>query len=207
MKGHHVYVIAVTGGLGSGKSLACKRFAEKGAVVIDLDDIAHRVIEPGGVAYDRIVEEFGREVLDGESRIDRGALAALAFEDSGTVRRLNRIVHPAVLKEVVEGITNLRLMERPPRVVVLEIPLLAEAPVFADVADTVLAIEAPSDVRLKRAVAGGMDLLDASRRIQRQATDDERSALAEHSIENVGSVEEFLKQVDEYWAEVAPRDA
>jgi len=200
-----MYVIAVTGGIGSGKTLACRHFAERGAIVLSLDDIAHQSIAPGQPAYDRIVERYGPGVLDGSGRIDRGALAALVFEDDAEVQAINRIVHPSVLKEVVEGITSLRLMERPPAVVVIEVPLLAEAPVFADVVDTVLAINAPADVRMRRCAEAGMDPLDASRRIARQATDEERAELARHVIDNSGTVEEFLGKLDAYWEEVAPR--
>lgn len=200
-----MYVIAVTGGIGSGKSVACRHFAERGAIVLSLDDIAHGVIAPGEPAYDRIIERYGPEVLGEDLRIDRHALADRVFADDGEIRDLNRIVHPSVLKEVVEGITSLRLMERPPRMVCIEVPLLAEAPVFADVADSVLALSAPADARLKRCIEAGMDPLDASRRIARQATDQEREDLAQHVIVNDGSLEQFLGKLDEYWDEVAPR--
>ncbi len=202
-----MYVIAVTGGMCSGKSAACDYFASRGAIVLSLDEIAHVALEPGLIAYERVVEEYGAAVLDGDGRIDRGALATIVFADEAALRRLNRIVHPVVLKEVVEGITSLRLMERPPRVVVLEIPLLVEAPVFADVADTVLAIQAPAEARLRRAIDAGMDPLDASRRIARQATDDERSALAQHCISNDGTFDEFLANLEEYWDDMGPRGA
>jgi len=202
-----MYVIAVTGGMGSGKSLAASYFSSRGAIVLDLDDIAHRVIEPDGLAYERIVGHFGSEVLEHNGSIDRGALAALVFTDDANLTVLNRIIHPVVLKEIAEGINSMRLLERPPQVVVLEVPLLAEAPIFADVADTVLAIEAPVDVRLRRCIESGRDPLDASRRIARQATDEERSALAQHVIVNDGSREQFLARLKEYWDEVAPIDA
>ncbi len=194
-----MFVIAVTGGMGAGKSVACKHFGERGAVVLSLDDIAHQSIAPGEPAYDRLVEKYGASILDEELRIDRHVLAQRVFADADELRELNRIVHPAVLKEVVEGITSLRLMERPPRVVVLEIPLLAEAPVFADVADSVLSVTAPADARLKRCIELGLDPLDVSRRIASQATDQERADLAQHVIVNDGSLEEFLGKLDKYW--------
>lgn len=200
-----MYVIAVTGGMGSGKSLACKHLSGRGAIILSLDDIAHQVIAPGEPAYDRIVEKYGPGVLGADQRIDRAALASRVFDDEEQLREINRIVHPAVLREVVEGITSLRLMERPPRMVCIEVPLLAEAPVFADVADSVLAISGPADLRLKRCIEAGMDPLDASRRIAWQATDQERADLAQHVIVNDGSVEEFLGKLDKYWDEVAPR--
>lgn len=202
-----MYVIAVTGGMGAGKSLAAEYFGYRGAIVLDLDEIAHRVIEPDGLAYERIVSHFGPGVLEHNGSVDRGALAALAFSDDANLQVLNKIVHPVVLKEIAEGINSMRLLERPPRVVVLEVPLLAEAPIFADVADTVLAIEAPVDMRLRRCIEFGRDPLDASRRIARQATDEERAALAQHVITNDGTREAFLGKLEAYWNEVAPLDA
>lgn len=199
-----MYVIAVTGGMGSGKSVACDFFRQRGAIVLDLDDIAHRTIEPGGPAFDQLIERFSTVVLDEEGRVDREKLAEIVFSEAEALQDLNQIVHPAVLKEVVEGTTSLRLLEQPPRIVVLEVPLLAEAPVFADVADTVLALEAPANIRLQRAIASGMDALDASRRITKQATNEERAALAEYVIANTGTLDEFLGKLEEYWSNVAP---
>lgn len=202
-----MYVIAVTGGLGSGKSVACEYFRSRGAVVISLDDIAHQVLVPGTPVYSAVVAQFGHGVVDSDSRIDRSALADAAFQDGEGTERLNAIVHPAVVREVSEGITNLRLMEHPPRVVVFEVPLLVEAPVFADVADTVLSLDAPEHLRIERVVAQGRSDSDARRRISRQATDAERAALADTVISNTGSLEEFLGKLEEYWDEVAPRDS
>lgn len=202
-----MYVIAVTGGMGSGKSVACEYFQTRGAIVIGLDDIAARTIDPGGPSYDRLVERFGTEILQGDGSIDRGGLAALVFTDETSLAELNRIVHPVVIKEVMEGIANLRLLERPPRVVVLEVPLLVEAPVFRDIADTVLTIDAPVAQRLQRSVAAGRDMLDASRRIARQATDNEREALADYVIVNEGGMDEYLRKLEKFWNEVAPGDS
>jgi len=199
-----MYVVAVTGGLGSGKSTASKYFAYRGAIVLDLDEIARGALYPGSDALAEIVKAFGDQVLQADGSLDRDELARIAFADAGSTARLNSIVHPVVLREVIEGITNLRLMERPPRMVVLEIPLLAEAPVLADVADTVLAIETPVERRIEHAVARGMDLEEAWRRVSRQATDADRAALADHVISNAGTVEDFLLHLKDYWDEVAP---
>ncbi|MDO9108965.1 MAG: dephospho-CoA kinase [Coriobacteriia bacterium] len=202
-----MYVIAVTGGIGAGKSLASEYFRSRGAIVLDLDEIAHQVIAPGGPAYNRIVERFGPEVLCPDGTVDRSALAKIVFSDEDSLTALNKLVHPVVLREVVEGITSMRLLEQPPRVVVLEVPLLAKAPIFADVADTVLAIEAPVELRLRRCVEAGRETLDASRRIARQATDEERAVLAQHVIKNTGTRKELLCKLAAYWDEVAPLDA
>jgi dephospho-CoA kinase len=200
-------VIAVTGGLGSGKTTATDHFRTRGAIVLSLDEIAHQQLAPGTPAYERIVEAFGRDVVAEDGTIDRAALAEQAFESNENTALLNHIVHPSVLREVVEGVTNLRLMERPPTVVILEIPLLAESPVFADVADMVLTIHAPEPLRIQRAVAWGMEEADVRRRIARQASDAQRAAFADRVIANEGSLEEFLGKLDQYWDEVAPGGA
>ncbi|MDA3936386.1 MAG: dephospho-CoA kinase [Actinomycetota bacterium] len=199
-----MFVIAVTGGLGSGKSTAAKYFESRGAITLDLDEIARGALYPGSEALAAVVEVFGTGILKPDGSVDRDELAKIAFADAGSTARLNSIVHPVVLREVIEGITNLRLMERPPRVVVLEIPLLPEAPVFAEVADTVLAIEAPLDMRIEHAVGRGMDLDEVWRRVSRQSTDEDRAALADHVIVNSGSMEDLLAELGRYWDEVAP---
>ncbi len=199
-----MYVVAVTGGIGSGKSTASKYFKSRGAIVLDLDDIARGALYPGSDALAEVARAFGDQVLQADGSLDRGELARIAFADAGSTARLNSIVHPVVLREVIEGITNLRLLERPPRMVVLEVPLLAEDPVIADVADTVLAIETPVERRIENAVARGMDIDEAWRRVSRQATDADRAALADHVISNTGTVEDFLGQLKEYWDGVAP---
>lgn len=199
-----MYVVAVTGGIGSGKSTASRYFESRGAIVLDLDEIARGALYPGSDALAEIAKAFGDQVLQADGSLDRDELARIAFADAGSTARLNSIVHPVVLREVIEGITNLRLLERPPRMVVLEVPLLAEEPVLADVADTVLAIETPVERRIENAVARGMDIDEAWRRVSRQATDADRAALADHVISNTGTVEDFLSQLKEYWDGVAP---
>jgi len=202
-----MYVIAVTGGLGSGKSTACEFFQSKGAIWISLDQLAHQLLDPGTRVHRQVVESFGVEILDAQSKIERAKLADIVFDDPEARKRLNAIVHPVVLRELAEGIVSLRLMENPPDVVVLEIPLLAEAPAFAELADAVLSLEAPGDVRVARAMASGRTRLDALRRIASQASDAERSALASTVISNIGSREEFLGKLEEYWDAVTLRGA
>ncbi len=199
-----MFVVAVTGGLGSGKTVAMRYFESRGAVTLDLDSIAHGVMYPGSEVLARVKEAFGPETVNDDDSVNRAELARIAFVDAGATATLNGIVHPVVLREVVEGINSLRLMERPPRMVMFEIPLLAEAPVFADIADTVLAISAPVDVRIARAVEKGMDEDEAWRRIARQATDQQRAQLAQYVIKNVGSLEEYHAKLKEFWDEVAP---
>jgi dephospho-CoA kinase len=195
-------VIVITGGLGSGKSTAAQYLATKGAVALDLDEVAAKLMGPGSSLLARVAEEFeGTGILSADGRLDRAALADVAFATPQAVERLNAIVHPAVAHEVGESIDMLRLMPQPPLAVILEVPLLAEAPVFGELADGVIALVAPEDIRVRRALDRGMAKEDARRRIRHQATDAERAALSDRVIVNDGSEERLFHELNEFWEE------
>lgn len=195
-------IVAVTGGLGAGKSTALEYFRTRGASVICLDDIARYLLGPDSVVRDRIVEVFGPQVLAPDGSIDRVALADAAFVSAERTRELNAIMHPEIARQVGTSLTELRLMpEHQPEVVALEIPLLAEAPVFVEIADVVLAIEAPVDVRLERAAARGMSSADAARRIDRQAPDEARAHFANVVITNDADLPAFERALAAFWEE------
>jgi len=196
-----MFVIVVTGGIGAGKSVAVERFRSRGAVVLDLDTIATRLLTGDPALSDRVRDAFGTSVFDGDGTLDRAALARVAFATPEAVSELNRIVHPAVAREVVPSLTDLQLLPFPPQVVVIDVPLLVEAPIFAEVADSILAIEAPAELRVARAVSRGMAEDDVRRRIACQATDAERAAFADRRIVNDGSLEDFAGELDRYWEE------
>ena len=195
-----MYVLALTGGLGSGKSTAAEVFAERGAAVIDLDEVP--------AVRDRVVAAFGPDVLGADGRIDRQALATRAFATEDDTARLNAVVHPAVLAAVAGALDTLALQGEPPRAVVLVVPLLAESPLFLEPVDAVLAISATEEVRLERAMARGMAREDAERRMARQAGDSERREIADYVIENDGDIESFRRDVRAFWDdEIIARDA
>lgn len=197
-----MFIIAVTGGLASGKSTACEYFRSRGAVVIELDSVGHRLLEPGTDVYKDIVAEFGEEILGPEGRIERPLLARVAFRSFENTRKLNAITHHAIAAEVLPGLTEMGLLQNPPAVVVIDVPLLVEAPVYAEMADVVLAISAPEELRVARAVERGMMEYDARARIASQSTDVQRAAMADHVIVNDSSLEEFQTQLARFWTEV-----
>ena len=194
-------VIVVTGGLGSGKSTASEFFRAKGAVVVDLDQVAATLLAPGSSLLKRVVGEFGEGILLDDGRLDRAALGEAAFASREAAQRLNAIVHPAVANDIATAIEQLLLLPDQPIAVILQVPLLVEAPVICELADTVLAISAPESVRIARAVAGGMSLEDATRRVGLQATDAERAELADVIMVNGGSIADLVGELDAFWAE------
>lgn len=201
---YHMRVIVMTGGLGSGKSTAAEHFRAKGASVVDLDEVGIKLLAPGSALLERVAEAFpDEEIVLADGRLDRAALARAAFATPAAARRLNSLVHPAIARDAGIAIAQLRLLPEPPYAVVLEVPLLVEAPVLGQLGDVVLALVAPEAVRLDRAVARGMDRADALRRLRAQATDAERVELSDVAIINDGSLERFLGELDAFWEEYA----
>ena len=194
-------VVVVTGGIGAGKSTAAEYFRTLGAVVVDLDVVAAQVLQKGSAVLGRVVDEFGADILLADGSLDRDALARVAFVSREAAHRLNAIVHPAVAREGGPAISDLRLLPDSPDVVVIEVPLLAEAPVFAELADDVVAVVAPEEVRVARSVASGRAEPDARRRLAVQATDAERARLADVVIVNDADRERFVSELKRVWDE------
>jgi dephospho-CoA kinase len=202
-----VFVVAVTGGIGSGKSEAATRFAALGAAVIDLDEVAKAMLEPGASAYESVVGAFGPSITDRNGRIVHDRLANEAFSSPDATEQLDTIVHPLVVAEV-RG--RLKALDEAggTDVAVIAVPLLVEAPELADMTDVVLAIEAPVTVRLDRCRGRGMTEEDALSRMDRQAGDAERREIADDVVDNSGTLEDFRAQLDGFWErEVAPHVA
>ena len=189
--------VGLSGGIGSGKSTVARALARRGAIVIDADAIAREVVEPGEPALAAVIERFGAGVLDSAGRLDRPKLAALVFDDAAARADLNAIVHPRVAAE-----TARRIAAAPSdAVVVLDVPLLVEA--ARSGYDAVVIVEAPEEVRLERLVGRGMSSDDARRRMATQASDAERRKVADVVLDNSGSPEDLVRQVDALWAQLA----
>ncbi|MGD9702475.1 MAG: dephospho-CoA kinase [Acidimicrobiia bacterium] len=189
-------LVGLTGGIGAGKSTVSARLAERGAVIIDADAIAREVQQPGSPVLAAMAERFGDGVIAADGSLDRGAVAAIVFSDPEALGDLNRIVHPAIGREV-----NRRIEEQlaADHVVVLDIPLLAENP-RAGLAATIV-VDVPVDTAVDRLVRSrGMDEADARARIGHQATREERLAGADRVIDNSGPPGALDAQVDELWA-------
>jgi len=197
-----MYIVAVTGGLAAGKTEACDFLRSRGAVVIDLDDVAHRLLAAGSPVVEQLASAFGDDILAEDGSVDRARLAAKAFASYENAQLLNAIVHPAVASDVMPGLTEMGLLQNPPPLVVLCVPMLVEAPVFAEIADVVLAISAPEEARVERAVARGMSEADARSRIRCQATDPQREAIADRVIINDGTHEQLMEELARFWDEV-----
>lgn len=186
-------VIALTGGIGSGKSLAAQYFAELGALVIDADQLARDVISRGTEGFDEVVSYFGDSILkDGD--IDRRALGELVFNDSKAMAVLEGIVHPRVTTEFNEAVQSLS----GDQILIYEIPLLFEKKAH-DRFDTVITVEADMEQRIERLRAKGLHMSEINSRIAAQATREQRVSVADYVLENSGSQDDLLRQVENIW--------
>lgn len=194
--------VGLTGGVGSGKSTVAALLAEHGAVVIDADAVAREVVEPGTPGYDAVVARFGSRVVRQDGTLDRPALAALVFADDAARADLNGIVHPLVAAR------SAALMAAAPTdaIVVYDVPLLVEAG-RSDEFDTIVVVESDEQTRLARLVARGLSERDARARMNAQATDEQRRAVAHEVIGNDGSLQTLREEVDELWLRLVGRSS
>ncbi|HEY1331009.1 MAG TPA: dephospho-CoA kinase [Actinomycetota bacterium] len=199
-------LVGLTGGIGAGKSTVARMLAERGAVVIDADDLARRAVDPGTPGLDRLVEAFGREVLAADGGLDRERMAALAFSDPDARRRLEAVVHPEVARLLAE---ELQRHLDGDDVVVYSVPLLVERNLGA-MMDVVVTVSAGADDRVRRLAADrGMDESQVRERMAAQVSDAEREAAADVVLRNDGSLAELEEQVQRLWASLGedPRRA
>lgn len=188
-------LVGLTGGIGSGKSTVSALLAERGAIVIDADRITRELQAPGSPVLAEIADAFGPTVIDSKGELDRPALAALVFGDPDALVRLNKIVHPAVGREMA---ARLEAQRETDNVVVLDIPLLVENP-REGLCGTVV-VDLPVEIAVERLVTHrNMDRADAEARIARQATREARVAIADRIIDNSGDLASLETQVDEAW--------
>ncbi len=188
-------LIGLTGGIGSGKSTVSARLAELGARVIDADAITRAVQQPGTEVFAAIVERFGPGVVAGDGTLDRPALAAIVFNDPEELKALNAIVHPAVGVAIAE---QLAAAAETDDVVVLDVPLLVES--GRDDMAALVVVDLDPEVAVARLVEHrGFTEGDARARISRQASREDRLAKADRVLDNRGTVDGLLAQVDALW--------
>jgi dephospho-CoA kinase len=192
-------LVGLTGGIGAGKSTVAELLAARGAVIIDADQVARAVVEPGQPALKKLVERFGEGILDADGRLERSELAKLVFGDDEARLDLEAITHPAINDEF-----SRRVVDAPTdAVVVLDVPLLAESEQARKRPyQTVIVVEAPRDVRLERLEARGVDRADAEARMAAQAGDEERRKIATHVVDNARDRADLERQIDEIWADL-----
>ena len=193
--------VGLTGGIASGKSTVARMLVEKGAVLIDFDELTREVEEPDKPAWREIVRHFGEAVLLPDRRIDRGKLGEIVFADPVKRRILNDIVHPAVFAEWRGRLTEIK-QRQPDAVVLSDIPLLIEAG-LEKMVDLVLLVCIPPEEQIRRLMArNGFSREEAERRISAQMPIVQKIPRADRVIRNEGSIEETAREVERIWEEL-----
>jgi len=185
-----VLLVALTGGIGSGKSLAAEFFAACGAQILDFDQLARDVVERGTEGFDEIVARFGDEVLK-NGELDRAKLGEIVFTDGIARKDLEAITHPKIRAAFDAVVADLES----DAILVSQIPLLAESS-YAYPFDFVVTVSASEDTRRARLINRGMKDYQVTQRMQVQATDAQREAIADAVLINNGTEDELLRQVE-----------
>ena len=191
--------MGLTGGIGSGKSTVAELLADRGALVVDGDQIARELVEPGEPALALIVERFGPGVLRPDGGLDRAALADIVFPDPAALTALDQIMHPRIAARSTELLLAAARQGVP--VAVYDMPLLVENDMAEDF-DVVVVVQAPVETRLARLAVRGIQVADAHERMARQASDEQRAAVADILIDNSGGEAALREQVERAWAAI-----
>ena len=194
--------LGLTGGIGAGKSTVSSMLGQLGAVIIDADAISRELMSAGSVLLAQVVEAFGPQILTETGELNRPALARLIFADEDQRQVLNSMVHPAVRARSQELAEAAAAEPGFSGIIVEDIPLLTETG-QASRFDGVILVEADRQLRLDRLMQGrGISLAEAQARMDAQASDEQRRAIASWVIDNSGSLEETRRQVEDLWREL-----
>ena len=184
-------VIGITGGIGSGKSTVARQFAQSGATVIDMDQIARSLSSPSGAAYDRIVAQFGPSIVENDGTLNRKRIADIVFAEPDQRKKLESILHPLIQQQVKQLIQQSNA-----QVCIVEIPLLNSRDQF-DFIDSIVVVDANPDEQIKRIqVRDSLNKSEIDAIMNAQLDRRARLQLADDVINNTGSLDELAQQVN-----------
>jgi dephospho-CoA kinase len=191
-------LVGLTGGIGSGKSTVSQMLADRGAIIIDGDAIARELQRSGTAVFAAMVERFG-DVVGDDGQLDRAKIASIVFADAQALVDLNKIVHPAIGVEMMRRISEMRDTDA---IAILDFPLLAESPRKG--LSGVIVVDIDPEIAIERVVRDrGMKASDVQARINKQASRQDRLAIADRVLDNSGTKEDLVRQVEEAWEWIA----
>ena len=197
----HSFCVALTGGIGVGKSTVASIFSNKGAATVNVDEVGHSILKLGTDAYQEIVEIFGESILFNEGEIDRSSLGKIVFESPNKLAQLEAITHPNINKEL-----NRILKEESAAVVILDMAILVEKPLAIlfgkPLYRKVIVVESDIEIRMERLLERGLDKEEIISRINSQANDQERKKVADLIIKNNNSLSDLKIKAETAWKEI-----
>ena len=192
--------VGLTGGIGAGKSTVADLFSQKGAVVIRSDELARQVIEPQTRGFQQVIDRFGKDFINSEGYIDRAKLAQVVFHDDAALKDLENIVHPLVRSKTNQIIDQ----HTSETIIVNEIPLLLEKK-MESLFDFLVIVISSEKNRLERLAQRGLTTEQATARMSKQVSDDERKAAADFLIVNDGNLDQLEADVEKIWQTLQER--
>jgi dephospho-CoA kinase len=192
--------VGLTGGIGAGKSTVADLFSQKGAVVIRSDELARQVIEPQTPGFQQVIDRFGKDFINSEGYIDRAKLAQIVFQDDAALKDLENIVHPLVRSKTNQIIDQ----HTSETIIVNEIPLLLEKK-MESLFDFLVIVISSEKNRLERLAQRGLTTEQATARMAKQVSDDERKAAADFLIVNDGNLDQLEADVEKIWQTLQER--
>ncbi|MBA4496462.1 dephospho-CoA kinase [Paenactinomyces guangxiensis] len=191
-------ILGLTGGISTGKSTVSAMLKERGAVIIDADQVAREVVEPGTEGLRRIYEHFGKQVLHEDGRLNRSVLGDIIFWNEDLRKKLNELLHP-LIRDVIMERTRVVLEKNPSEIVIWDVPMLIEGNLTQFV-EKVIVVYIPEPIQLKRLMKrNSLSEAEARKRIASQLSIEEKKKLADYVIDNSGSLEMTERQVDQLW--------
>ena len=192
--------VGLTGGIGAGKSTVADLFSQKGAVVIRSDELARQVIEPQTPGFQQVIDRFGKDLLNAEGYIDRAKLAQIVFKDDAALKDLENIIHPLVRSKTNQIIDQ----HTSETIIVNEIPLLLEKK-MESLFDFLVIVISSEKNRLERLAHRGLTAEQATARIAKQVSDEQRKAAADFLIVNDGNLDQLEADVEKIWQTLQER--
>jgi dephospho-CoA kinase len=192
--------VGLTGGIGAGKSTVADLFSQKGAVVIRSDELARQVIEPQTPGFQQVIDRFGKDLVNAEGYIDRAKLAQIVFKDDAALKDLENIIHPLVRSKTNQIIDQ----HTSETIIVNEIPLLLEKK-MESLFDFLVIVISSEKNRLERLVHRGLTAEQATARMAKQVSDEQRKAAADFLIVNDGNLDQLEADVEKIWQTLQER--
>lgn len=194
-------LIGLTGGVATGKSTVAKMFKKRGAIVIDADELAREVVQPGKPAWREIIRTFGKNILNPDHTINRRMLGTIVFPDKKKLRRLERIIHPRVARKQIE-LAEQAARKNPQTIVIYDVPLLFEAGIDKHV-DKVVVVIANRETQIARLKKrNGLTRVDALRRIKSQMSLTKKRRLADYILDGTKDRKQLAKEVSKLLEDV-----
>lgn len=204
-----MYLVALTGSIGSGKTTTAEIFRSLGAAIVDADELAREAVLPGTTALKKIAEEFGNSILNSDGTLNRKAMGRLVFDDKAKRKNLEAILHPEIRRLFTERVKTLAALGHPSKVpVIYVVPLLFEARLDLNAFDFIVVVAAPRELCLARIQARDNCSLElAERKYSSQIPIEEKKKKADCVIENNSSLEALTAQCSSLYAELVRRAA